>query len=63
MINVFMKVEYKRVKVLMPFCSVCKEQLSGDNSIILPYKCFCGEWQSTWENPHYFTIKKERGTT
>lgn len=35
---------YKRVKELKPHCPDCKEKLSGNNSIIQPYRCSCGEW-------------------
>lgn len=38
--------EYKRVKVMMPHCPVCKEQLRGDNSINRPWECSCGVWES-----------------
>jgi len=48
---------YKRVKVAMPHCPICKKQLSGDNSLILPYRCDCGEWESDYLNPGYFRIK------
>ncbi|QGH73348.1 MAG: zinc-ribbon protein [Siphoviridae sp. cttb18] len=41
---------YKRVKMLMPHCPVCKEQLSGNNSMVSPYRCSCGEWESDWFN-------------
>lgn len=41
--------EYKLVKELKPFCPICKERLSGENSIILPYKCSCGIWKQDYE--------------
>ena len=50
-------VEYKRIKVLMPHCSVCKEQLSGNNSIAMPYKCSCGTWKHDWFKPEWEIIK------
>ena len=37
--------EYKYVKILVPFCKRCQEQLRGDNSISRPYKCKCGTWR------------------
>lgn len=36
---------WKRVKTLAPHCPKCGEQLQGENSIMLPWKCSCGEWQ------------------
>ena len=40
-----MKPDYKRVKVLRPHCPKCKEILSGNNSMALPYECSCGVWE------------------
>jgi hypothetical protein len=37
--------KYKKVKVLMPHCHICKEQLTGNNSIVSPWKCSCGTWK------------------
>ena len=52
------RVVYKRVKMMMPHCPECKEQLTGNNSSILPYTCSCGEWESCGYNqPDYFKIK------
>jgi len=54
------RVVYKRVKMPMPFCPVCDLMLSGNNSIISPYRCSCGEWQSNYfEDPFMFTIKQD----
>lgn len=39
---------YKRVKISMPHCNVCGEQLSGNNSQADPYICSCGVWEQTW---------------
>jgi hypothetical protein len=39
---------YKKVKVFKPHCPKCKEQLTGNNSDVLPYKCKCGTWQKDW---------------
>ena len=43
----------------MPHCSVCKEQLSGDNSIISPYRCKCGTWQIRWGDREYTLAEPE----
>ena len=51
------QVEYKRIKMSMPHCPVCKEMLRGNNSHISPYTCSCGTWESDWMNPLYFKIK------
>jgi hypothetical protein len=48
---------WKKVKVLMPHCPFCGEQLRGNNSRILPYRCACGEWENDFLNPSYFRIK------
>jgi glutaredoxin len=42
--------KYKRVKMVMPHCPVCGEMLQGNNSISMPYKCSCGEWEGEWED-------------
>lgn len=47
---------YKQVKVTMPHCPVCKEQLGGNGSGILPFSCSCGEWEIDWTTG-YFKIK------
>ena len=39
-----MKPVYKRVKMLMPHCPKCGEQLAGNNSIANPWVCECGIW-------------------
>jgi len=51
-----MKPNYKPIKEYTPFCPACEERLSGNNSILLPYWCGCGVWQSDWNNPLDFTI-------
>lgn len=49
--------EYKRIKVLMPHCPDCKEQLQGNNSIVQPWECKCGIWESNWIDPMKYKIK------
>lgn len=39
------KLEYKQVKMLMPHCNECGEQLKGNNSMNTPYWCSCGTWK------------------
>ena len=40
-----MKIIYKKTAVIMPHCPECKNVLSGNGSILLPYYCLCGEWK------------------
>jgi hypothetical protein len=47
---------WKKVKVLRPHCPICKEELSGDNSQMFPYKCFCGFWKGDWMTPGIYKI-------
>lgn len=39
-----MKPIYKKINILMPHCPKCKEQLGGNNSMVLPWECTCGMW-------------------
>lgn len=48
---------WKRIKMLEPHCPICKQHLTGNNSMMHPYKCECGEWQDDWMNPGHFRIK------
>lgn len=43
------RVVYKRVRVAVPHCNVCDEQLGGNGGIAQPYKCSCGVWKFKWE--------------
>lgn len=56
-----MKVVYKRVKILMPHCGICKEMFGGNNSIASPYQCKCGTWKNSWEDPIEFELVKKKG--
>lgn len=57
-----MQPKMKRVSVWKEHCPVCKERLSGDNSITFPFKCSCGVWKSSIEHPfEYEIIKKQEG--
>jgi len=42
--------EYKRIKKLCPHCPICKEELSGNNSIMNPWNCSCGVWVAVGHN-------------
>lgn len=53
-----MNIEYKKIKVSVPHCPVCKEELGGNGSLILPYKCSCGTWYSNWTDPGNYEVKK-----
>lgn len=39
------KPEYKKVARVMPHCPVCKQELLGNNSVVSPFRCACGEWR------------------
>ena len=47
-----MNPEYKKVKVIKEHCPTCKEQLMGNNSMVLPWQCSCGIWKVA-PNYHY----------
>lgn len=51
-----MRPTYKRIKVDMPHCPKCGEQLKGVNSSMFPYKCSCGIWKQNYMTLE-FTIK------
>lgn len=53
-----MKLKYRRVKMLVPYCPECNQNLSGNNSVIFPYKCDCGELHNSFENPFEYEIVK-----
>lgn len=46
-----MKPIYKQVKIPMPHCPDCGEQLSGNNSIGMPWICACGTWEAEPKYP------------
>ena len=50
--------EYKRVKVSLPYCPQCKQVIQGNGSIIMPYKCECGFWRYNTETDEYFIEPK-----
>ena len=47
---------YKRIKITVPHCPKCNEELTGNNSMILPYQCKCGVWET--RNGVDFEVKK-----
>ena len=51
---------YKKIKVLAPFCPICDKQVRGDGSIVNPYHCDCGDWEIEMDDKdwHYVLIKK-----
>lgn len=51
------QVVYKRVKMQMPHCPICGEQLTGNNSIVNPYRCSCGIWKSNFQNPMEYEVE------
>lgn len=48
-----MKPIYKKVKVSLPHCPKCGEQLKGNNSLMMPYKCKCGIWKYNLEEQKF----------
>jgi len=54
-----MKYVYKQVKVQMPHCPTCKEQLTGNGSIAYPYCCSCGIWKPNWVTHEYIIVPKQ----
>jgi len=54
--------KWKKIPLLHPHCPICGEPLSGNNSVISPYKCSCGEWESKWniegDGTYEFVIKE-----
>lgn len=44
---------YKKVKVAMPHCPRCGEQLRGNGSMVLPYRCDCGTWDYSYSLSSY----------
>lgn len=43
-------VKYKAHSVRDPFCTLCNTFLSGDGSMVLPYKCECGTYEYDWHD-------------
>lgn len=54
-----MIIKWKKVKTLQPFCSICGEQLQGDNSMVNPYKCKCGTWRNSFDNLFDYKLVEE----
>lgn len=48
----------KRIKVLKEHCPICKEQLTGNNSTIDPWKCSCGMWRYNIVSFQYDVVKE-----
>jgi hypothetical protein len=58
-----MQPQYKYVKKQVPFCPKCGKELLGDNSILYPYVCDCGQWHyydGEWEIWFYNKPIKEK---
>lgn len=51
---------YKRVKMAVEHCPRCGGQMRGNGSMVLPYRCDCGEWQYDYSLSAY-TIKSLSG--
>lgn len=52
-----MQITYKKIPRWEPHCGECGEQLQGDNSQVLPFKCSCGVWQYDRDSREYKLIK------
>lgn len=48
-----MKIEFRTVERTVPHCGDCAEVLSGNGSLILPYRCECGDWEYDSEKGEY----------
>lgn len=44
------KIIYRSTKFIMPYCPSCKNMLSGNGSVIMPYYCKCGKWKPLMDN-------------
>lgn len=45
---------FKKIKVPVEHCSVCKQQLGGHGSSMFPWTCNCGVWQYDWIRGEHF---------
>lgn len=52
-----MQYVYKRIKISVPHCPTCGEQLMGNNSIVMPYRCSCGTWHYDFSTEEFDVIK------
>ena len=52
-----MKLIYKKIYVAVEHCADCGDRLSGNNSIVSPFRCSCGEWEWTWEHDGKWKLK------
>jgi len=50
--------KYKRVRRVVPWCDKCQSEITGNGSIIFPYKCNCGEWVYDPEKNDYVLKNK-----
>ncbi len=51
---------YKKVSKFEPHCPLCKKELRGENSMLLPYQCDCGIWKSSFTSPNEYKIIPEK---
>ena len=51
---------FKRVHMSMAHCPRCNETMTGNGSMVMPYRCKCGEWQYDYSLSAY-TIKTLSG--
>lgn len=42
--------------VWQPYCPKCKEDLQGNNSVVLPYICSCGTWVYSWMKQEFEVV-------
>jgi len=51
--------DWKPTKTMAPYCPKCGHRLSGNNSMIAPYRCKCGTWEQSRIDASFF-IKADR---
>lgn len=52
--------KYKRTKCFVPVCNVCGEELGGNGSGFMPWKCKCGVWKYDWYLKHYYVVPEDK---
>ena len=50
---------FKKVLVSKEHCHKCQEQLRGDGSMGLPWRCSCGVWKWDWKKEEYYVESKD----
>lgn len=50
--------KYKTIKKVVPFCEKCQEEIQGNGSLMLPYRCSCGVWVFDFKEGDYYLEDK-----